>query len=42
MLADPHITKVLSADVVKEAFDLKAQLRNVGTIFDRVFGQART
>ena len=42
LLADSDITKVLSADVVKEAFDLDAQLRNVGTIFDRVFGQVRT
>jgi adenylosuccinate lyase len=42
LLADSDITKVLSDEVVKEAFDLDAQLRNVGTIFDRVFGQART
>jgi adenylosuccinate lyase len=42
LLADADIARVLSADVVKEAFDLNAQLRNVGTIFDRVFGQART
>ena len=42
LLADADITKVLSAEVVKEAFDLDAQLRNVGTIFDRVFGQTRT
>ena len=33
---------VLSVDVVKEAFDLDAQLRNVGAIFDRVFGPTRT
>ncbi len=38
LLADADISKVLSADVVKEAFDLDAQLRNVGAIFDRVFG----
>ncbi|HUR19401.1 MAG TPA: adenylosuccinate lyase [Vicinamibacterales bacterium] len=42
LLADKDITNVLSVDVVKEAFDLEAQLRNVGTIFDRVFGPART
>ena len=42
LLADADITKVLSVDVVKEAFDLDAQLRNVGTIFDRVFGQAES
>jgi adenylosuccinate lyase len=37
LLADADITKVLSADVVHEAFDLDSQLRNVGVIFDRVF-----
>jgi adenylosuccinate lyase len=42
LLADTDITKVLPADIVKEAFDLDAQLRNVGTIFDRVFGQAES
>jgi adenylosuccinate lyase len=42
LLADTDITRVLSADIISEAFDLDAQLRNVGTIFDRVFGQVRT
>ena len=42
LLADTDITRVLSGDVVKEAFDLDAQLRNVETIFDRVFGQAES
>ena len=42
LLADTDITRVLSAEVIHEAFDLDAQLRNVGTIFDRVFGQVRT
>ena len=41
LLADADITKVLSVEIVKEAFDLDAQLRNVGTIFDRVFGPSR-
>jgi adenylosuccinate lyase len=40
LLADPDITSVLSVEAVKEAFDLDAQLRNVGAIFDRVFGPA--
>ena len=37
ILADPDITKVLKKDVVEEAFDLNAQLRNVDAIFARVF-----
>jgi adenylosuccinate lyase len=37
LLADADIMKVLPVDVVKEAFDIDAQLRNVGTIFARVF-----
>jgi adenylosuccinate lyase len=40
LLADADVTRVLSADVVNESFDLDSQLRNVGAIFDRVFGQA--
>jgi adenylosuccinate lyase len=42
LLADADITRVLSVEIVNEAFDLDAQLRNVGTIFARVFGPART
>jgi adenylosuccinate lyase len=42
LLADTDITRVLSAEVVNEAFDLDAQLRNVGAIFDRVFEPVRT
>ena len=42
LLADNDITRVLSAEVISEAFDLDAQLRNVGTIFDRVFEPVRT
>jgi len=34
---DPDITRVLPREVLDEAFDLKAQLRNVDAIFDRVF-----
>jgi len=42
LLADAEIMAVLPPAVVEEAFDLDAQLRNVGTIFARVFGSART
>ncbi len=38
VLADPEITKYLSADELKRIFDLKHYLRHVGTIFQRVFG----
>jgi adenylosuccinate lyase len=38
LLADTDITRILSVEVIKEAFDIDAQLRNVGAIFDRVFG----
>ena len=37
LLADADVTKVLPADVIDEAFDLNAQLRNVDAIFARVF-----
>jgi adenylosuccinate lyase len=40
LLADPDVTAVLSKQVIDEAFDLGAQLRNVDVIFDRVFGEA--
>ncbi len=40
LLGDVDITRVLSTEIVKEAFDLDAQLRNVGAIFARVFGPA--
>jgi adenylosuccinate lyase len=40
LLADAEVTRVLPAQVIDEAFDLKAQLRNVDAIFDRVFGTA--
>jgi adenylosuccinate lyase len=35
--ADDDVTKVLPPDVIDEAFDLNAQLRNVDRIFARVF-----
>ncbi len=38
VLADPEITKYLSADELERIFDLKHYLRHVGTIFQRVFG----
>ncbi len=37
ILADADVVKVLSKDVIDEAFDLNAQLRNVDAIFARVF-----
>jgi adenylosuccinate lyase len=37
LLADADVMKVLTAADVDKAFDLKDQLRNVETIFDRVF-----
>jgi len=41
LLADTDITRVLPAEVIEEAFDLGAQLRNVDAIFARVFGDGR-
>lgn len=38
LLADADITRVLPVEVIEEAFDLGAQLRNVDAIFARVFG----
>ena len=37
ILADADVVKVLSTDVIDDAFDLNAQLRNVDAIFARVF-----
>jgi adenylosuccinate lyase len=37
LAADPDVAAVLPADVLAEAFDLGAQLRNVDAIFARVF-----
>ncbi len=37
ILADADVMKVLPNDVIEEAFDLNAQLRNVDAIFARVF-----
>ena len=36
---DPAITKLLSPDKLGHAFDMKRQLTNVDTIFDRVLNQ---
>ncbi len=38
--ADPEVRAVLNADRIAHAFSLDRQLRNVGAIFDRVFGGA--
>jgi adenylosuccinate lyase len=38
LMADADITRILPTDVIEEAFDLGAQLRNVDAIFARVFG----
>jgi adenylosuccinate lyase len=38
LTADADVTRVVSADVIREAFDLDTQLRNVDVIFGRVFG----
>jgi adenylosuccinate lyase len=39
LLADADVTRVLPAEVVREAFDLDQQMRNVDAIFARVFGK---
>ena len=38
LLSDPEVTGFLSADEIKEAFDLGYHLKHVDTIFTRVFG----
>ena len=38
LLADAEVTNVLPAAEIEKAFDLKEQLRNVDTVFSRVFG----
>ena len=38
LLADADVMKVLPASEIEKAFDLKEQLRNVDTVFSRVFG----
>jgi len=38
LLADSDVTKVLPSSEIDKAFDLKEQLRNVDTVFSRVFG----
>jgi adenylosuccinate lyase len=39
LLADADLGRVLGRDEIEKAFDLKDQLRNVDSIFDRVFGR---
>jgi adenylosuccinate lyase len=39
LLSDPDISRALPREVLEEAFDLNAQLRNVDAIFARVFSQ---
>jgi adenylosuccinate lyase len=39
LLADPEVTRVLTAAEIENAFDLDQQLRNVDAIFERVFGR---
>ena len=38
LLADADVTAALPPSAIQTAFDLDDQLRNVDTIFDRVFG----
>jgi adenylosuccinate lyase len=40
LLADKEVMGVLDPKAVEDAFNLKVQLKNVATIFDRVFGPA--
>ena len=42
LLGDPELTRVLPADDLQRAFDLREQLRNVDAIFSRVFGETAT
>lgn len=37
LIQDPDVMRVVDRAVIDEAFDLKAQLKHAGTIFDRVF-----
>ena len=39
ILDDPEVNGVLSQDAIREAFDVRGNLRNVGFIFDRVLGE---
>jgi adenylosuccinate lyase len=38
--ADPEVTAALSPDQLTELFDLGYHMKQVDTIFDRVFGKA--
>jgi len=37
LLDDPEVARIVGREVIEEAFDLDAQLRNVDRIFERVF-----
>ncbi len=39
LIADPEVREYLSADEIKEAFDLNYHLKHVDTIFTRIFGE---
>jgi len=41
LLADPDVTRILSADEIERVFDLDEQLKHVDHIFDRVFHPVR-
>jgi adenylosuccinate lyase len=38
LLADPDVTRLMTAAEIERAFDLDEQLRNVDVVFERVFG----
>jgi adenylosuccinate lyase len=40
--ADPSITKRVPAQAIKQAFDIKRQLRNIDAIFERIFKGRKT
>jgi hypothetical protein len=40
--ADPAITKRVPAQAIKQAFDIKRQLRNIDGIFARIFKGTKT
>ena len=41
LVADPEVTRWLPAAEIAPLFDLGYHLKHVGTIFGRVFGEAR-
>ena len=40
LLSDQEVTSVLPKEEIEKTFDLNTQLRNVDTVFNRVFGEA--